>query len=303
MSRAVVFGASGFIGGALVRHLRGIGQDVVGISRSPSAEVDHIVGAYAIPEIRPLLLPGDVVLHLAAKAHTRVSPSNEHAFRGNLETTEALLDACTSVGVHRFILLSSIGVNGSRTEGRPFHESDIPAPREAYARSKFECERRVVAATIGTAMTHVIVRPPLVYGHNAPGNFGRLVQAVRKGRPLPVGAIDNRRSFIALDNLTDFLAHCLDHPNAAQQTFLVADGESLSTAEWVRRMAKVSGRRSPAISVPPSWLKLVGTLTGQRASVDRLCDSLEVDARKAGQLLNWRAPFTVDEALALTMRD
>ncbi len=302
MSRIVVFGASGFVGSALVRHLRQNNRTVVGISRAASAEADHVVGAYTQAEIAPLLCAGDVIVHLAAKAHDRTRFDDDSSFHANVHTTKELLAAARSANTSRFIFLSSVGVNGPRTLHRPFDESDIPAPQEAYARSKLACEQLVIAATADQTMVHVIVRPPLVYGPDAPGNFGRLARAVAWGRPLPVGAIRNQRSFVALGNLIDFLTCCVDHPSAAQQVFLIADGKDLATSEWVRRMAKAIGRPDPAVAVPVSWLKLASSLVGKRATVDRLSDSLCVDITKARQMLGWTPPFSIDQALTNAMQ-
>lgn len=301
MSRVVVTGASGFIGAALVRHLRGLGRPNVGIGRRATPEVDHVVNAYAADPLAALLREGDVVCHLAARAH-RVGPEDDAEFHDNIRTTAALLQACYTRRTARLVFVSSIGVNGQRTQAAPFTELDEPAPGEPYARSKLSCERLVASASDSGGMDHVIVRPPLVYGPGAPGNFGRLARAVASGRPLPLGAIRNCRSFVAIANLVDFLTLCADHPAARNQTLLIADGEDLSTPQWIRRMAAAAGRPNAClVPVPELWLQTAGALLGRRAAVARVCDSLQVDTTLARARLGWSPPVSVDEGLRLAM--
>lgn len=297
MSRLVVTGASGFIGAALVQHLRARGRPCAGIGRRAAPMVDAVVPAYAAASLAPWVREGDVVVHMAARAH-RLGPTDDD-FADNLRTTAALVDSCRARGAARLVFVSSVGVHGQRTVDAPFNEQDTPAPAEAYARSKLACERLVTAAT---DLEHVIVRPPLVYGAGAPGNFARLAQAVAHGRPLPLGAIRNRRSFVAVDNLVDFLVRCAGHPAARNQTFLVADGEDLSTPQWIRRMAAAAGRRNAyLLPVPPACLRAVGTLLGRGAAVQRLCDSLQVDSTLARSRLGWTPVIGVDEGLRRAM--
>lgn len=298
MSRLVVTGASGFIGAALVQHLRRLGRPCAGISRRAGPAVDAVVPDYTRAALTPWVREGDVLVHLAARAH-RPGPAHDDDFADNLRTTAALVEVCRAQGVARLVFMSSVGVHGQRTVDTPFTERDAPAPEEAYGRSKLACEQGVAAAA---GLDHVIVRPPLVYGAGAPGNFARLALAVARGWPLPLGAIRNRRSFVAVDNLVDFLALCATHPAARHQTFLVADGEDLSTPQWITRMAAAAGRRSPRLlPVPPACLRAAGTLLGRRGATQRLCDSLQVDSTLARTTLGWTPVVGVDEGLRRAM--
>jgi nucleoside-diphosphate-sugar epimerase len=198
--------------------------------------------------------------------------------------------------VKRFLFISSIGVNGN-INTRPFTEDDEPNPAEPYALSKWEAEQGLWEIQRETGMEVVIIRPPLVYGPNAPGNFGSLMRWVEKGLPLPLGAIDNQRSLVALDNLVDLIITCIDHPAAANQVFLAGDGEDLSTTELLRGVARAMGKSAHLIPVPPSLLMLGATLLGKKAVAQRLLGSLQVDISKARRLLGWQPPVSVEEGL------
>jgi nucleoside-diphosphate-sugar epimerase len=301
MSRIIVTGASGFVGSALMQYLRARGLAAIGVSRRAGPLVDCVVGAYDnLAQITTVLREGDVIIHLAARAH-QTGTADDAAFADNIRTTRALLTAARQSGAARFVFVSSIGVNGHRTVAAPFTEKDTPSPAEPYARSKLACEQAVAQAG-GDGLKHVIVRPPLVYGPDAPGNFARLARAVARGWPLPLGAVRNRRSFVAVANLVDFLHVCAQHPAAIGQTFLIADGEDLSTPQWIARMAKAIGLNSPPLlAVPEPWLRLAGTILDRRAAVDRVCDSLQVDITLARSRLDWSPVMGVDEGLLCAM--
>jgi nucleoside-diphosphate-sugar epimerase len=178
-----------------------------------------------------------------------------------------------------------------------FSEKDIPNPNNAYAISKWEAEQGLLQIAAESGLEVVIIRPPLVYGHNAPGNFGSLIRAVQRGWPLPLGAVNNQRSLVGLDNLVDFIVTCLTHPRAANQTFLVSDGQDLSTTDLVRGMAQAAGVPARLLPVPVWALQAGATLLGRGDAVQRLCGNLQVDISKARNLLGWVPPVSVEEGL------
>lgn len=285
-----VTGASGFIGRALVRQLHAQGRAVTAVARHAWAAPAGVrVLALASYEDAAALdgafAGAHCVVHLAALAH-RAGSAPE--FDASVRAAQAVAAAAARCGVRRLVLLSSIGVNGQRTDAAPFTEDDPPRPAEPYAHSKLQAERAVVAAAAGTPLEYVIVRPPLVYGPDAPGNFGRLVRLVQRGWPLPFGAIANARTFIGLDNLVDLLAACIDHPAAANQLLLAGDSEDLSTPQLVRCIADGLGRPARLLPVPPGWLRGAAALLGRERLADSLCGSLRVDSSKARRLLQWR---------------
>jgi UDP-N-acetyl-alpha-D-quinovosamine dehydrogenase len=243
----------------------------------------------------------DAVVHMAARVHVMrdgsADPLTEYR-KVNVLGTQALARQAAAAGVKRFILLSSIKVNGERTQpGRPFTAEDDPRPEDAYGVSKYEAECVLHEISAATGMDIVIIRPPLVYGPGVRANFRVLMNAVARGIPLPLGAIHNRRSLIALDTLVDFIITCLNHPAAANATFVVSDGEDLSTTDLIRRLARAMGRPARLVAVPAFLLRAVATLIGKRDMAQRLLGSLEVDISKARQLLKWSPPISVDEGL------
>ena len=247
----------------------------------------------------------DVVVHCAGRAHvmkdTAVDPLA--IFRTiNLDGTLNLARQAAEAGVTRFVFVSSIGVNGAQTVyGKPFSETDKPNPHNAYALSKWEAEQGLLRIAAETGMEVVIIRPPLVYGPEAPGNFGSLMRAVQRGWPLPLGAVHNQRSLVALDNLVDFIVTCITHPQAANQTFLVSDGQDLSTTELVRGMAQAAGVPARLLPVPVWALQAGASLLGKGDAVQRLCGNLQVDISKARSSLGWVPPVSVEEGLRRAM--
>ncbi len=206
------------------------------------------------------------------------------------------------MGVRRFVFVSSIGVNGLETgHGQGFFEADKPNPHNAYALSKWEAEQGLMQIATATGLEVVIIRPPLVYGPDAPGNFGSLMRAVQRGWPLPLGAVHNQRSLVALDNLVDFIITCITHPQAANQTFLVSDGQDLSTTELVRGMSQAAGVPSRLLPVPVWALRAGALLLGKGDAVQRLCGNLQMDISKARSLLGWVPPVSVQEGLRRAM--
>ena len=299
-----VTGASGFIGRALVGHLQAQGHAVTAVARH-AGPAPAGVRQVTLPDyedaaaLAGAFTGAGCVLQLAALAHRAGSPGE---FAASVRATRAVVAAAGRAGVRRLVFLSSIGVNGHRTEGRPFTEQDPPRPVEAYARSKLQAEQAVIAGCQGAAMEYVIVRPPLVVGPDAPGNFGRLVRLVRRGWPLPLGAVRNARSFIALDNLVDLLALCVAHPAAANQLLLAADGEDLSTPELVRCIAAGLDRPARMLPVPAALLTLGASLLGRARLADSLCASLQVDASKARRVLQWQPRVAAAEGVRRAAR-
>jgi UDP-glucose 4-epimerase len=219
----------------------------------------------------------------------------------NVEGTLNLARQAAEAGVRRFIYISSIKVNGEQTFlGQLFTEDDLPAPLDPYSISKYEAEEGLRKLAQQTGMEIVIIRPPLVYGPGVKANFLAMMRWLRKGVPLPLGAIHNQRSFVALDNLVDLIVTCIDHPAAANQTFLVSDGEDLSITGLLRRMGLALGRPARLIPVPVFLLTAGAALVGRRDMAQRLCGSLQVDISKAQTLLGWKPPISVDEGLHRT---
>ncbi len=216
--------------------------------------------------------------------------------RVNVSGTLKLAQQAAHAGVRRFIFISSIGVNGNVSK-RPFSADGHPHPAEAYAQSKWQAEQALWGIQKQTGMEVVIIRPPLVYGPDAPGNFGSLVRWVEKGVPLPLGAIHNKRSLVGIDNLVDLIIRCIDHPAAANQIFLAGDGEDLSTTELLRGVGKAMGKPARLIPVPAGLLQFGATLLGKKAMAQRLLGSLQVDISKTCELLDWKPPYTVEEGL------
>ena len=297
-------GATGFLGSRLAKALHSEpGVDLtaavrrsVEIPASQTREVQRIDGS---TDWTTSLTNQQVVIHAAARAHVlkdeEVDPLTEYR-RVNVDGTLNLARQAAEAGVHRFIFISSIGVNGN-INIKPFTEDDWPKPAEQYAKSKWEAEKGLWEVQHETGMELVIIRPPLVYGPNAPGNFGSLMGWIERGVPLPLGAIYNQRSLVALDNLVDLIITCIDHPAAANQVFLAGDGQALSTTELLRGVAKAAGRPSMLIPIPGSLLMLAATLLGKRAVAQRLLGSLQVDISKARDLLGWEPPISVEEGL------
>lgn len=303
IKKTVVTGASGFIGSAIVHELqKRDGFEVLGLCRATPPDVKGAlvaVGDLAEAVLSEVLYGADVVIHAAARAHImrdeEIDPLSEYR-RVNVEGTLNLARQAAAAGVKRFVFISSIGVNGN-INTRPFRASDLPNPAEPYAQSKWEAEQGLMQLAAETGMEVVIIRPPLVYGPGAPGNFGSLVRWIGKGVPLPLGAIHNKRSLVGIDNLIDLIIRCIDHPAAADQVFFAGDGEDLSTTELLHGVGKAMGKPARLIPVPAGLLQLGATLLGKKAMAQRLLGSLQVDISKTCELLAWKPPYTVEEGL------
>ena len=307
MSAAVlVTGATGLVGRAVTERLL-LDQRAVRIAVRTLDAALHMAEVVQVGDIGPetdwtsALDNVDCVVHCAARAHVfrDASPDPLAAYREvNVQGTRRLAEQASECGVRRVVLVSSVKVNGERTQpGSPFMFSDPVAPEDAYGRSKWEAEQALNDVGARTGLEVVVVRPPLVYGPRAKGNFSRLLELVKRGLPLPLAAVNNRRSMVALDNLVDLLIRCIDHPAAIGQTFMVSDGEDLSTPDLIRRQGRAMGRPVRLIPVPVSFLRIAGHLTGKSKELERLIGSLQVDISHTRNMLDWTPPVSVDEGL------
>ena len=246
-----------------------------------------------------------MVVHLAARVHIMhdysVDRLKEYR-RVNVSGTEALARAAAQSGARRFVFVSTAKVNGESTSEQPFTEEDPPSPQDHYAVSKWEAEEALHSVAAKTGLEVVIVRPPLVYGPGVRANFLHLLRWVERGLPLPLPNINNRRSLIGIENLADCLVRCVSHPGAANQTFMVSDGQDISTRELVARLAGALGRTARFLSVPEIALRFATCLFGKEAALNRLLGSLEVDSRKVRRTLQWEPPVTLNSGLDTTAR-
>ncbi|QFS87722.1 MULTISPECIES: UDP-glucose 4-epimerase family protein [unclassified Marinobacter] len=302
--KILLTGATGFIGGRLLNALSNDSRFFVTCvlrEQRPGFGCCKVVlnSMSAESDWSSSVEDGQVVIHAAARAHVLRDSSTDPLaeFRKvNVEGTLNLARQAAQAGARRFVFISSIGVNGTGNSV-PFRECDEPNPTEPYALSKWEAEQGLWEVEKATGMEVVIIRPPLVYGPNAPGNFGSLVNWVGKGLPLPLGAINNSRTLVALDNLVDLIVTVIDHPGAANQVFLAGDGEDISTTELLRGVGNAMGKPARLIPVPAGMLMFGAALLGRKAVAQRVLGSLQVDISKARNLLGWEPPLSVEEGL------
>ena len=312
--RVAVSGANGFVGQALILQLILSGHQVLSYERR-SKKFAKTAG------IIPLAAPDlslhadwrfssrqgiDVLVHCAARAHVMSDKSADPLAefrRVNVDGTASLARQAAAAGVRRFIFLSSIKVNGELTEAkRLFGADDPPAPVDPYGVSKHEAEQVLRHIAVDTGMEVVIIRLPLVYGPGVKANFESMMRWLKCGIPLPLGALtQNKRSMLALGNLVDLISVCLSHPAAANQTFLVSDGDDLSTTDLLKRTAAALGVNARLFSVPSILLKSLAKLCGKEAVYQRLCGSLQIDMTKTQQLLHWKPPISVEKGLRLAV--
>ena len=302
--RILVTGASGFVGAPLCREIESLGHCVVrGVRAQSLGELQYAVGDINNRTVWAPALEGCAsVVHLAARVHVMRDRSVDPlaAFRAvNVDGTLSLAKAAVDAGVRRFIYLSSVKIHGEETQrGSPFRHDDPANPLEPYSISKWEAECGLAEIAARTGLEVVVLRPPLIYGPRVRGNFRSLVRLVSSGVPIPLGGVtENRRSLLALDNLIDLIILCLQHPAAANSTFLVSDGHAMSTAELISRLAAALSLSARLLVVPVPVLAGVAKLIGLDRMAARLLCNLEVDVDYTQRTLDWVPPVSVDDAL------
>ncbi len=303
--RILITGANGLVGKALCSVLDQTKHHIVRAVRTSTTPWEVPVGDLNEDSdwSEALGQDTDVVVHLAAKVPSMdgatSAPGNRYTQVNTLATAN-LARQCAQYGVKRFIFVSTVKVLGEGKD-EPYRDTDLAVPSaDAYAISKWEAERTLWQIAAETGMEVVVLRPPLVYGPGIKGNFLRLMQAIDQRRPLPFGAIHNRRSLIYLGNLVDAIGLCLTHPKAAGRTFLISDGDDVSTPELVRRIAAALGRQPFLVPVPASWMRSLGGMLGKQAAIDRLLGSLCVDMTPILEELGWRPSYTMQAGLEAT---
>ena len=307
--KVLVTGASGFIGKSLCEELVGQNKLVIAAVRVNYVEYAG-VESRQVGEIEnttdwsKILNNVSVVVQLAARVHVihdKAFNPLEKFRKVNVHGTLQLAREAAKAGVKRFVFVSSIKVNGEYSEiGKPFTEADAPKPQDAYGISKLEAEQGLILIAQQTGMEVVIIRPPLVYGAEVKANFANMLRMIKRSIPLPLGAINNKRSFVYVGNLVSLIVRCIDLPNAANQTFLVSDGFDLSTTELLRACATALGVKSKLIPVPKKLIEMAAAILGKQDVAQRLCGNLQVDITKTRTLLDWAPPFTVEEGLRIT---
>lgn len=308
MIKILMTGGSGFVGENLISNL--LKKDyyqVISLARSYKVKqqsVEQIITDNIFEADFPENI--DVIIHLAGRAHILNDQSADPLIefrKVNVEGTLQLAQQALDKKVKRFIFISSIGVNGAITFDQPFSESTLPKPHADYAISKFEAEQELKKLFSGSDTELVIIRPPLVYAAHAPGNFARLLKLASTNLPLPFAQTNNKRSFVALENLVNFIQVCIEHPNAANQTFLVADQHSLSIRELVEYLKQGMGKKPYFIYIPQPLMKLGAICLGKSKLYEQLFASLEIETTKAQKLLDWIAPLTAKQAMIQVGKD
>ena len=305
--KILITGATGFVGEAVARQLniqKGI-QVIAAVRKKvmnlPSnIEQVMVDDLSATTDYADRFADIDVVIHAAARVHVMQDDASDPLaeFRKvNVEGTLNLARQAAASGVKRFIFISSIKVNGEATNESPFTPDDTITTKDPYGKSKWEAEQGLFKLAETTGMEVVVIRPPLIYGPGVKANFMKMMQAMQKGLPLPLGAVQNQRSLVALDNLVSFIVCCVDHPKAANEVFLIADGEDVSTTELLRKIAKAFGKKAMLLPVPVGLMMFVAKLIGKADVASRLFGSLQVDSSKARELLGWKPVITMDEQL------
>lgn len=313
----LITGANGFVGTALCAELLRQGQSVTAAVRSfsqmpfsqPQSNIEMIeVGNVDGNTDWSAVLSGvEAIIHLAARVHVMHDDSADPLteFRAvNTAGTTHLARSAAATGVKRFVYVSSIKVNGEATHGtHKFAESDQPAPQDPYGVSKYEAEQALQRIAQETGLEVVIVRPPLIYGAGVKGNFAQMLKVISKSVPLPLASVKNLRSFIYVENLVDALIVCATHPDAAGKTYIVSDGEDISTPNLLRQLATAMNVPCRLFPCPPNFLRLAASLLGKSAQVERLLGSLQVDSGKIRRELNWQPSYTLQQGLQATVQN
>lgn len=305
--KILVTGANGFLGKVLCLELRASGLTVRAAVRTENFSGSDVVRVSAIDDktdwtdaLRDIV----VVIHLAARVHVMTDKASNPLAefrRVNVAGTENLARQAAHAGVKRLVYVSSIKVNGEATDGTgKFCELDVPDPQDPYGVSKYEAEQALHRVAAETGLEVVIVRPPLVYGAGVKGNFAQMLKVLARGIPLPLATVNNRRSLIYVGNLVDTLMLCATHPKAAGQTYLVSDGEDISTPDLLRQLGDAMGHPARLLPCPQALLTLAGRMTGKADQIERLLGSLRIDSGKIRRELGWTPPYTLQQGLQLT---
>ena len=307
MKNILITGSSGFVGTALVERLqhKQAYSKIYTLNRrfdqQFSNQIHQIIADHSEQFFEtPIPENIDVIIHLAGRAHilNEQVESPLDVFRQvNVQGSIQLAKQALEKKVKRFIFISSIGVNGAVTENFPFSETDIPKPHADYAVSKFEAEHALIELFKNTSTELVIIRPPLVYAADAPGNFARLLKLVSMNLPLPFASVNNRRSFVSRENLVDFIECCISHPNAKDELFLVSDTQTISTKQLVTALREGMGKKPNLFYMPNFVMKFAAVCIGKQKLYEQLFSSLEVDSSKAQILLGWRPPLDITLSL------
>lgn len=298
----LITGASGFIGKALTKTLANKKNTTISTLSLKQKNTHTATADSNTKKLESI----DTVIHLAGRAHI-LKETNDNPLTlyraDNVEKTLELAKQAISSGVRRFIFVSSIGVNGSTTRDLPFNELSPTTPRAHYAISKLEAELGLKELLHGSPTELVVIRPPLVYAGHAPGNFERLIKLVNTGLPLPFALVNNSRSMIALENLVDFIICCIDHPQAANETFLISDGTEISTAQIIKYLAKGLNRTPRLLPIPLPLIKISANLLGIKGIYEQLFCSLIIDSSKARNKLQWQPITSPEEAICKAGKD
>ena len=310
MKSMLVTGANGFIGRALCEEEIRQGYSVHALVRSSEkyvvdgCKMTNVANLTRTTDYTEMLVGVNIVIHLAARVHIMnddaSNPSAEF-YEANTAITLNLARQAAFSGVKRFVFLSSIKVNGESTSSElRFTPDDDFIPTDPYALSKYKAEQGLLAIAKETGLEVVIIRPPLVYGPGVKANFSSMMKWIYRGVPLPLGAVQNQRSFVALDNLVSFIIHCVEHPKAANEVFLISDNEDVSTTELLQKVAIAFEKRPLLIPIPVRIMRILANLVGKDGVAKRLFSSLQVDSSKARNLLDWKPTITMDEQLIKT---
>lgn len=308
--KVFITGATGFVGRALVSELISSDVEIVATVRNITAELPESVSQIICDDLSQLnetnslidiLSDVDIVIHTAARAHVMKDSSSDPLSeyrKMNVTATRELARQAAEAGVKRFIFVSSVKVNGESTEhNQMFRETDYAQPVDYYGLSKFEAEQTLIELGKISSMQVVIIRPPLVYGPGVKSNFANIIKLINKGWPLPFGRVHNKRSMIAIDNLIAFIKLCMSHPAAANELFLIADKDDISTTALLKNIAKAYGVKSILLPIPVALMSGLAKLLGKKAVADRLFGNLQIDTSKARRILDWSPVITMDEQL------
>ena len=290
MMKILVTGATGFVGRYLINHLSKT-DEVIACVRKKSNLLPSSVQQIIINNFFDITIPQDVdvVVHLAAVAHNKNNDMDEFK-KINVDGTLELARKALQTNVKRFIFISSIGVNGNSTHGKAFTEQDTPNPTNDYTKSKYEAEKALAKLFENTHIDLVIIRPPLIYAHDAPGNFSKLLMLIKLGQFLPFGCTHNQRSFISIENLVSFITACIYHDTKINETFLIADDEVISTKQLIQCVSSGMGKSMILLPVPTKLLSILADVTGKVSIFEQLYGNLQIDNHKAKKFFNWHPP-------------